>query len=645
MAHTKIKFRFSLGNAPLDSPKTIIRVYGVTNHQPILLNELIINGSQIKLCINTAKFKFFYIVVNINICKCGKTSLDLITVFRNDATKVFVNEQTTVANIFCFSRFLKIYKHPIILCGKNDLLEIAYQMRNNFICVDGVISSIIQSNPNGLETNSFPLFNYLANLIFYTFAKKQIRRKFLVLSKAKTVISGIFNLARHPFRNVTQIYRLIENRKAIYVPALNTITLPSWKTPIPNQWTLTIKINKTGSKNFIIGGPGYIVFDKNDRAWLNNNTRQGTPNSSTFCTIVESNGQPVSFSPLFGGGLLGAGFGIAISNDKNKIAIGNFGWGTTDYNPQDGSISLIQSDGCILSPANGFTNGFKRAQGLYYDNQGNLWISAWGSQTPLGSIGGDNTFDFASANSAVVVYINGNPNDFAVFEFENENFGTFDVVADEQDNIYVSNAGNKSANVKSSVFHFRLVNKKIIKINSWVSDKVEAFRQITVSPSGYVFVAAVITDRVLKFDKQLNLISSLTKNMDGPWGLEFDSTGTLYVANFRQDTEVINNNTFDMNGRFGITVVHNEDNCTAKLFTLPTGGAEVMLDNGFPLYGSNSKPSYEPLMRLTGTKIDRIGNVWVVNNWKPALMTDFGGNPGGDGAVIFVGLAETFNCK
>ena len=92
---------------------------------------------------------------------------------------------------------------------------------------------------------------------------------------------------------------------------MNTITIPFWKkTTVPNQWTLTIKINDSGSKNFLIGGPGYLIFDENNRAWLNNNTRQGTPNSSTFCTILEPNGQPAAFSPLFGGGMLGAGFGI-----------------------------------------------------------------------------------------------------------------------------------------------------------------------------------------------------------------------------------------------------------------------------------------------------------------------------------------------
>jgi hypothetical protein len=41
-------------------------------------------------------------------------------------------------------------------------------------------------------------------------------------------------------------------------------------------------------------------------------------------------------------------------------------------------------------------------------------------------------------------------------------------------------------------------------------------------------------------------------------------------------------------------------------------------------------------MRLTGIAIDPAGNVWVPNNWKrvPDLA-----NPGGDGMIVFVGVA------
>ena len=38
--------------------------------------------------------------------------------------------------------------------------------------------------------------------------------------------------------------------------------------------------------------------------------------------------------------------------------------------------------------------------------------------------------------------------------------------------------------------------------------------------------------------------------------------------------------------------------------------------------------------------IDQAGNIWSINNWKPDIDIDaIGGNPGGDGIIIFVGLA------
>jgi hypothetical protein len=45
------------------------------------------------------------------------------------------------------------------------------------------------------------------------------------------------------------------------------------------------------------------------------------------------------------------------------------------------------------------------------------------------------------------------------------------------------------------------------------------------------------------------------------------------------------------------------------------------------------------MMRTTGVNIDQAGNVWTCNNWKPDFDADRAGNPGGDGMVIFIGLA------
>lgn len=78
-------------------------------------------------------------------------------------------------------------------------------------------------------------------------------------------------------------------------------------------------------------------------------------------------------------------------------------------------------------------------------------------------------------------------------------------------------------------------------------------------------------------------------------------------------------------------------------YTVPSAGSEVLLHNGAPLYSLGQPPGppcFIPMMRQTAVVIDRAGNVWSINNWKPDFDIDTdGGNPGGDGILIFVGLA------
>jgi hypothetical protein len=79
--------------------------------------------------------------------------------------------------------------------------------------------------------------------------------------------------------------------------------------------------------------------------------------------------------------------------------------------------------------------------------------------------------------------------------------------------------------------------------------------------------------------------------------------------------------------------------------TMPSAGSQVLLADGTPLYGEGLKPSFVPMMRQTASQIDAAGNVWTINNWKPLFDVDAfdkptgEANPGGDGILIFVGIA------
>ncbi|MCB1032632.1 MAG: hypothetical protein KDD47_02225, partial [Acidobacteria bacterium] len=399
--------------------------------------------------------------------------------------------------------------------------------------------------------------------------------------------------------------------------------------------------------------PGYGVFDKNDRIWLTNNARQGTRNSSTFCVVLEPDGSPAPFSPLFGGGLLGGGFGVAADPEGETIYFGNYGWGPMEWNPQKGSVSAFTCGGKILSPPNGWVEGLSRVQGMACDEEGNLWIASWGSQVPMAPA--PSRYNFPSENSAVVVYPKGRPKGALVFSFDSPFHLTFDVALDEEGNAYACNAGYRGDEengihpVPSSVVKLRIVDGEIRCLARWISKEGnETLRQIAVDPGGDVYVGAVTGDRVIRLSRDLEYRGELKQSIQAPWGLTFDPAGTLWVANFvrEMDKEAPAGEKI---GPFGVTVIRRGKEETAKLMTLPTGGNEVTLANGLPLYGNPETGSgqeiplhsYDPLMRLTGTSIDRAGNLWAFNNWKPSAAIDLiRGNPPGDGVVIFVGIAE-----
>ena len=48
------------------------------------------------------------------------------------------------------------------------------------------------------------------------------------------------------------------------------------------------------------------------------------------------------------------------------------------------SITGKYTSGTLITPSNGWVNGFNRAQGIYYDRHDNLWLICCASQTPLG---------------------------------------------------------------------------------------------------------------------------------------------------------------------------------------------------------------------------------------------------------------------
>lgn len=671
-SHT-VHFSASPGNGTQVN-LALVKVFGITTDSPQLIAETEVNSSAFDLDIPANDSGFYYIVLTVKSYSMNNTSyeigsrnISLLAVFDESVDVVSVGAHSTIACAYAFARFTGVDDQGMLeIKGETRRLRIAYGMKNNFVYTEGTISKVISSSPNGLETNSYALFNFLSNLLYYSLTESAVYQQFLALASpdsiAKSFLSALMHLVYKPFSNVQPIYELISSQTQVFEPSLPGLDLPSHKTPIPDQWTLTVKCNDSGAQNFLPSGLAFVVFDKEDKAWITNNFRAGTAFSGTHALVLNSDGSPNALSPLFGGGILGSGFGAAIHPSLETIAIGNFGWGPSDFNPETGSVSVFSYDGKAQCPTNGFTNGICRIQGLTYDNQGNLWMGSIGNQKPFAPAP-DGLYSFPNQNSAVVVYLGGDPNRMISFD----NFlgkpspyhNTFDVVIDNEGNGIVSNIGNDDYGLQSSVYKFKIENDELVCLGYWVSDYVNArnpasvgyeqLRQVTVNAQNEIFVGGVTSSRVVKLDPTLkNVLKVFTKNVHAAWGVRMDKAGVLYIANFAQETGRSSAiDSLDMHGPFGVTVIYNEDENTSQMMTLPTGGAGVTLANGQPLYGSQAgplgrafKPCYEPIMRLTSTNVDGAGNVWAMNNWKPSIYEDIKDNPGGDGVVIFVGVAE-----
>ena len=93
-------------------------------------------------------------------------------------------------------------------------------------------------------------------------------------------------------------------------------------------------------------------------------------------------------SPIRGGGILGAGYGMMIEVHRKALLVGRFqGWGSAlAYiagrvgSPEPaGAISEFSPTGVALSPALGWVGGTLRPQGMASDQSGYIWIAGYGN--------------------------------------------------------------------------------------------------------------------------------------------------------------------------------------------------------------------------------------------------------------------------
>ena len=543
----------------------------------------------------------------------------------NLPASVTVNELTTVAASYSMAQF---YRTGVI-SGNSFGLQIAAGMNDNIVAsATGQSSSMLLNSPNADQTNSLRSTRSLANLLAACVDDPDVTASLFDLTTPPgglpphNTAEALANLARDPGQNVDGIFALTL-LSGLYDPPLVTM---------PDAWTVTVKVNDSGNDNILFGGPGNLAFDHRGYAWVTNNVPQGSTTSSRYVMALKPNGKPADgrngtpVSPLTGGGILGTGFGVTI-DPRGSVWFGNFGWGECtgcDPSPDgNGSLSRFTLSGAAMSQPNGYQGGPVRAQGLGLDANGNLWIASYG-------------------NDSVYVFTRGNPHQSVGFQ-QYADSGPFDVAIAADGTAWVSNSGGLLGGHDASVAKYALVNGALEQRFLHPLGHA-AVKAMSLDSHGNAWVASLRNGWVYAFRPDGTEIGHFSGGgMDSPWGMAVDGEDNVWVSDFGP----LDPGTPPFTGRltklWGVNPPPGRnvgDPISPPTgYTVPSAGSEVLLHNGDPLYGPGAPPSFIPMMRQTDVVIDQAGNIWSINNWKPDVDIDFTVNPGGDGIVIFVGLA------
>ncbi len=499
---------------------------------------------------------------------------------RRPLRAVTINELTTVGSAYALSQFA----HGARISGTSPGLENAAATALNLINPStGGFGRVVATAPNGAKTTTQATLADLADIVSGCTQGSVVgcARLFAVArppggTTPKTTLQAVLDIAHNPVHNAARIFAL---------PTTGDYT-PRLSAP-PTAWVLSLVYTAGG-----FSGPGRMALDSRGNVWSTNNFQppRGTEAGLGLISLSPT-GLPINGSPVTGGGLQGAWWGIAI-DQHNRI------W-TSDYVGADqtpftqpgfiggDTVSEFNDAGVALS-STGYTNGGIRApQGIAVDQHDNIWIAN-------------------HVGNSVTEYPDGNPAAARVFTSATLTL-PFAVVVDGRGNTWIDDNA-----ISTDVGGVTRIDARGTVSPAIRGGGLSSPQGMAVDQRGNVWVANLGSNSVTEISPNgtINPRSPIIgRSLIGPWSVAVDGNGNIWVTSFIGET---------------LTEL-----CGANRSYCPPGvrtGAAISPNaRGFSNGG---------LQHLTAVQIDESGNVWVANNWQRIVPT-----VGGNGLVEFIGLA------
>jgi hypothetical protein len=550
-------------------------------------------------------------------------------------SNVVINERTTVAAAYAMAQFFV----PGGIDGTYPGLQNAADISQNLADPsDGGIASMLGSFPNGISTQTLPIFNSLSNMLAACVNSDAgcIELFDLATSPGGDVptntLDAAVNIAHFPSQNLIELFALSEEQK-VYSPALIEIEDIT-------SWILALRYVGNGME---LNGPGNIAFDKDGNAWIANNyvfelnpeDPEGNACGDTHVLKFTPTGQDAPGAPYEGGGLYGAGYGITLDPEGN-VWVGNFGFQgtncTKDFTELSKSVSKFTGEGIAISPdateddPGGFMGAgetINQPQGTVSDKDGNIWIANCNGRSITQFPGGDPDLAFEIK---------------PVDETDTELLmRPFDIAIDINGNAWASSNGNNSLyqfDIEGNIINSLTgTEAEDAGINLPMGVATDSLGNAWVSNSGVITIACDGTDLPSLIDiifltldpgftgvnASVTMITPEGIPSDPfiggglliPWGIAVDGNNNIWVSNFQ--------------GR------RISQLCGADTSKCPPG-----LETGDPISPEGGY-FFDGLSRSTAVEIDPSGNVWATNNWE---IIAFPENPGGKEIVVYIGLAK-----